>query len=122
MEAKEVKITDVLSCKEIPIIRVKYYEKNAFIMGFHVYKAALTPSIEEMLSGVMEASNVMDKYPVAVFGEEKTSSGASSLAKFRKICQDNFLLLESRQKLFLQGKCDWKGCKHWRWSGDESSL
>ena len=80
-------------------------------MGFHVSKAALTPSIEEMLSGVMEASNIMDKYAVAVFGEEKTSSGASSLAKFRKICQDNFLLLESRQKLFLQGKCDWKGCK-----------
>ena len=108
MEAKEVKITDVLSCKEIPIIRVKYYEKNAFIMGFHVYKAALTPSIEEMLSGVMEASNIMDKYAVAVFDKDKTSSRASSLAK---ICQENFLLLGSRYKTFLQGKCDWKGCK-----------
>ena len=60
-------------------------------MGFHVSKAALTPSIEEMLSGVMEASNIMDKYEVAVFDKDKTSSGASSLAKIRKICQDNFL-------------------------------
>ena len=49
-----------------------------------------------MLSGVMEASNIMDKYAVAVFDKDKTSSGASSLAKIRKICQENFLLLGSR--------------------------
>ena len=64
-------------------------------MGFHVSKAALTPSIEEMLSGVMEASNIMDKYAVAVFGEEKTSSGASSPAKFRKIWQTIFYYLKA---------------------------
>ena len=71
----------------------------------------LKKKINTSLSGVMEASNIMDKYAVAVFDKDKTSSGASSLAKIRKICQENFLLLGSRYKTFLQGKCDWKGCK-----------
>lgn len=40
MEPKEAQITNILSCKEIPATRVKYPEKDAFIMRFHPYKAA----------------------------------------------------------------------------------
>ena len=34
IKAKEVQTTYVLSCKKMPVIRVKYYKKDAFIMGF----------------------------------------------------------------------------------------
>ena len=38
MEAVEVMLEDILSCKEIPIVRLKSYAINAFVMGYHVYK------------------------------------------------------------------------------------
>ena len=45
MEAVEVKLEDILSCEEIPIVRLKSYAINAFVMGYHVYKKNWTPSI-----------------------------------------------------------------------------
>ena len=34
MEVKEVQFTDIFSCKEISVIRAKYYEKDAFLWAF----------------------------------------------------------------------------------------
>ena len=33
MEAVEVKLEDILSCGEIPVVRLKSYAINVFIMG-----------------------------------------------------------------------------------------
>ena len=35
MEAVEVKLEDILSCEKIPIVRLKSYAINAFVMGYH---------------------------------------------------------------------------------------
>ena len=98
-EAKELQIIDILSCKVISIIRVKYYEKDTFIMDFHVYKAAWTPSIGEMLSGVMESSNIMNKQACICM----QGSGTSFTGKMRKTCKDNFSFFESRQRSISAG-------------------
>ena len=57
MEAVEVKLEDILSCKEIPIVRLKSYAINAFVMGYHVYKKNWTPPIGDELQGLMEPTN-----------------------------------------------------------------
>ena len=46
MEEVEIKLEDILSCKEIPIVRLKSYAINAFVMGYHVYKKNWTLSSE----------------------------------------------------------------------------
>ena len=46
MEVVEVMLEDILSCKEIPIVRLKFYAINAFVMGYHVYKKNWTLSSE----------------------------------------------------------------------------
>ena len=115
METKEVQIKDIWSCKEIPVIRAKYYEKDVFIIWFYVYKAAsaaLTPSNVEMLSSGMESSNTMVKSAAAVHDKDKVVDIFPR--KIRKIWKINFLFFESRQKLFLQDKYEWKGRKRWR--------
>ena len=66
MEATEVFIKGILSCREFPIVAVKSYQIDGFIMGYHVYKTAWTPCIKKVLCGVMESTNLMGKYAVAV--------------------------------------------------------
>ena len=66
MEATEVPVNDILSCREFPIAVVKSYETDAFIIGYHVHKTAWTSCIREELCGVMESTNLMNKYDVAV--------------------------------------------------------
>ena len=38
MEAVEVKLQEIVSCEEMPIVRLKSYAINAFLMVYHVYK------------------------------------------------------------------------------------
>ena len=46
MEAVEVKLEDILSCEEIPIVRLKSYAINSsVVMGYHVYMKNWTSSI-----------------------------------------------------------------------------
>ena len=45
MEAVKVKLEDILSCEEIPIVRLKSDVINALVIGYHVYKENWTPSI-----------------------------------------------------------------------------
>ena len=56
MEATEIAIKDILNCRSFPVVVVKYYEKDVFIMGYHVYQTAWASWIREELSirGVME--------------------------------------------------------------------
>ena len=53
MMAVEAKLEDILSCGEIPIVRLIQYEINAFVMGHHVYKSNWTPSGGDELQGCM---------------------------------------------------------------------
>ena len=66
MEVVEVKLEDILSCEEIPIVRLKSYAINGFVMGYHVYKKNWTPSIGDELQGFMKPTNKLDEYAVAV--------------------------------------------------------
>ena len=61
VEAVEVKLEDILLCEEIPIVRLKSYAINAFVMGYHVYRKNWTPSIGDELHGFIEPKNKLDK-------------------------------------------------------------
>ena len=79
MEVKP-KLEDILSCEEIPIIKLISYEINTFVMGYHVYKSNWTPSVGDEFHGFMEPTNKMDKYAVAVRKNDGEVIGAFSLS------------------------------------------
>ena len=95
MEAVEVKLEDVLSCEEIPIVRLKSYATNAFAMGYHVYKKSWTPSIGDELQGFMEPTNKLDKYGVAVKGKDRDVIGHLPIGKSGKFEKTVFCFLKS---------------------------
>ena len=47
MEAVKVNLEGIISCKEIPIVRLKSYAVNAFVMSYHVYKKNSTSFIRD---------------------------------------------------------------------------
>ena len=65
-EMEVISIKHILSWEEFPIVLIRLYEIDPFIMGYHVYKTNWSPVVEEKLTGVMEPNNLMDKYAVAV--------------------------------------------------------
>ena len=95
---EKVQGMDALRCKNKLVTRVKYVEKDAFIMGFHVHKAAWTPSNGELLSCVVELSNMMDKYADAVQDKDKKVVGHLPPGKSGKVFtyEENFLFFDSR--------------------------
>ena len=66
LKMADISIKDILSCEEFQIVLIRSYEIDSFIMGYHIYKADWTPFVGEKLTGVMESTNLMDKYAVAV--------------------------------------------------------
>ena len=95
MEAVEVKLEDILSCGETPVVRLKSYAINVFIMGQHVYKKNWTPSIGDELQGFMEPTNKLNKYPVAVKGKDADVIGLLPLGKSGKFAKTVFPFLTS---------------------------
>ena len=108
MEAVEIKLEDILSCEEIPIVRLKSYAINAFGMGYHVYKNNWTPSIGEELQGFMEPTNKLEKYAVAVKGKDGDVIGHLPLEKSGKFAKRIFYFLKSNKnhhcKIAVTGK------------------
>ena len=108
MEAVEVKLEDILSCEEIPIVRLKSYAINAFAMGYHVYKKNWTPSIGDEPQGFMEPTNKLDKYAVAVKGIDGDVIGHLPLGKSGKFPKTVFYYLKSDKnhhcKITVTGK------------------
>ena len=49
MASVKVKLEYIPWCEEIPIVRLKSYAINVFVMGYHVCKKNWTPSIEDEL-------------------------------------------------------------------------
>ena len=66
IEAVNVKLEHILSCEEIPVVRLKSYAINAFVVGYYVYKENWIPSITDELQRLMEPTIKLDKYAVAV--------------------------------------------------------
>lgn len=108
MEAVEVKLEDILSCEEIPIVRLKSYEINAFVMGYHVYKNNWTPSVGDELQGFMEPTNKLDKYAVAVKTDDGELIGHLPLGKSGKFAKIVFYFLKTNKdhhcKITVTGK------------------
>ena len=40
-----ISIKDILSCEEFPIVLIRSYEIDSFIMGYHVYKTNWAPVV-----------------------------------------------------------------------------
>ena len=95
MEAIEVELHEILSCDEIPIIKLKSYAIDAFVMGYHVYKKNWTPSVGDELQGVMESTNKLDKYAVAVEGKDGNVIGHLPLGKSGKFAKTVFYFLKA---------------------------
>ena len=108
MEAVEVKLEDILPCEEIPIVRLKPYAMNAFVMGYHVYKKNWIPSIGDELQGFMEPTNKLDKYAVAVKGKDGDVISHLPLGKSGKFAKTAFYSLKSDKshycKITVTGK------------------
>ena len=108
MEAVIVNLADILSCEEIPIVRLKYYAINAFVMGYQVYKKHWTPSIGDELQGFIESTNKLGKYAVAVKGKDGDVIGHLSLGKSGKFAETVFYFLKSDKnhqcKITVTGK------------------
>ena len=90
-----MKLEDILSCDKIPIVRLKSYAINAFIMGYHVYKKNWTPSIRDELQGFMEPTNKLDKYAVALKGKDGDVIDHFPLGKSGKFEKTVFYFLKS---------------------------
>ena len=43
-EMEVISIKDILSCEEFPIVLIRSYEIDSFIIGYHVYKKKLGSS------------------------------------------------------------------------------
>lgn len=90
-----IKVEDILFCDEIPIIKLISYEIDAFVMGFHVYKDNWTPKVGDEFQGVMESTNKIDKYAVAVKKNNGEVIGHLPLGKSGKFAKTVFYFLKT---------------------------
>ena len=100
MEAVEVKLEDILSCEEIPIVRLKSYAINSsVVMGYHVYIKNWTSSIGNEVLGFMEPTNKLEKYAVPVKGKDEDIIGHLPLGKSGKFAKTVFYFLKSDKNI-----------------------
>ena len=100
MEAVEVKLEDVLSCEDIPIVRLKSYAINSsVVMGYHVYMKNWTSSIGNEVLGFMEPTNKLEKYAVPVKGKDEDIIGYLPLGKSGKFAKTVFYFLKSDKNI-----------------------
>ena len=100
MEAVEVKLEDILSCEEIPIVRLKSYAINSsVVMGYHVYMKNWTSSIGNEVLGFMEPTNKLEKYAVPVKGKDEDIIGYLPLGKSGKFAKTVFYFLRSDKNI-----------------------
>ena len=100
MEAVEVKLEDILSCEEIPIVRLKSYAINSsVVMGYHVHMKNWTSSIGNEVLGFMEPTNKLEKYAVPVKGKDEDIIGHLPLGKSGKFAKTVFYFLKSDKNI-----------------------
>ena len=93
-----ISIKDILSCEEFPIILIRSYDTDSFLMVYHVYKTNWAPAVGEKLTGVMESNNLMDKQAVAVKRSDENIVGHLPLEKSGKLTKTIFYLLKANKK------------------------
>ena len=98
MKMADISIRDILSCEEFQIVLIRSYEIDSFITGYHVYKADWTPFVGEKLTGVMESTNLIDKYAVAVKRSDESIVGHLPLGKSGKFGKTIFYFLKANEK------------------------
>ena len=107
MEAVEVKLEDILSCEEIPIVRLKSYVINAFVMRYHVIRK-IGPFHRRWVTRFHELTNKLDKYVVVVKGKDGDIIGHLALVKSGKFAKTVFYILNSDKnhncKIAVTGK------------------
>ena len=108
MEAVKVKLENILSCEEIPIVRLKSYAINAFVMGYHVYKKNWTSFIGDEFQDFMGLTNKLDKYAVAVKGKDGDVIGHLPLVKSVKFSKTVFYCLKSDKNHHCKITVTWK--------------
>ena len=108
MEAVKVKLENILSCEEIPIVRLKSYVINAFVMGYHVYKKNWTSFIGYEFQDFMGLTNKLDKYAVAVKGKDGDVIGHLPLVKSVKFSKTVFYCLKSDKNHHCKITVTWK--------------
>ena len=101
-EMEVISIKDILSCEEFPIVLIRSYEINSFIMGYHVYKTNWTPVVGEKLTGVMESNNLMDKYAVAVKRSDESIVRHLPCGKCGKFAKTIFCFLKANKKRVIK--------------------
>ena len=104
MEAIEVKLEDILSCEEIPIVRLKSCAINAFVMVYHVYKKNWTPSIGEVKTVCKDSFLFLksDKNHHCKITVTKEATNAVVGLEMKVPCQ--FFLAEEKFIIVLQEK------------------
>ena len=98
MKMADISIRDILSCEEFQIVLIRSYDIDSFIMGYHVYKADWTPFVGEKVTGVMESTNLMDKFAVAVKRSDESIVGHLPLGKSGKFAKIIFYFLKANEK------------------------
>ena len=94
----DISIRDSLSCEEFQIVLIRSDEIDSFIIGYHVYKADWTPFVGKKLTGVMESTNLRDKYAVAVKRSDESIVGHLPLGKSGKFAKTIFYFLKANEK------------------------
>ena len=70
MVDKNIQVAHIVSSNILPIVILKRFEIEAFVMGCHVYKPIWLPTKDKHLHAGMQATNELDKYAVAVQTED----------------------------------------------------
>ena len=94
MADKNIQIADIVSSSTLPIVVLKIFETEAFVMGYHVYKSIWIPTKNGHLHPVMQATNKLDKYAVAVQTEDSKVVGYLPLGKSSKFAKMKFYYLK----------------------------
>ena len=75
-EIEVISIKDILSCEEFPVVLMRSYEIDSYIMGYHVYKTNWTP----------------------VVGSDRSIVGNLPLEKSGKFAETIFYFLKANKK------------------------
>ena len=75
MAGKNIQIAYIVSSNILPIFVLKSFEIKTFVMRYHVYKSIRIRAKDEHLYAVLHATNVLDKYAVAVQIEDSKVVG-----------------------------------------------
>ena len=97
MADKNIQIADIVSSNILPIVVLKIFEIEAFVMGYHVYKSIWIPTKDEHLHAVRQVANELDKYAFAVQIKESKVVGHLPLGKPGKFAKTIFYYLKTSE-------------------------